>query len=394
MPVESMELHTAQNVEEIDKKIWNQLAFGKGEFSSEFEYNPFLNWEFYHALENSGSATQEEGWLPLHLVVKEKKEIKGIMPCYLKSHSMGEYVFDYAWANALEQAGQHYYPKLQCAVPFTPVNGRRFLVGKDKNEKIINLLANGAKAVCEKLNASSVHITFMEKQQWELAEKCGYMTRLDQQYHWKNNGYQSFDAFLDSLNSRKRKTIKKERKEALKNGEIKIEWIGGKQMTKEIWKRFFQFYQDTSGRKWGRPYLTFEFFQQIGETMADDIVMIMAKRKGEYIAGAINFVGSHTLFGRHWGCIEDHRFLHFEICYYQAIEYAIKNKLKTVEAGAQGEHKLARGYEAQITRSAHFIAHQGLKNAVEQYLKYEKKEMKKYNEIIKQNSPYKRKETK
>ena len=258
-----IELQTIQNVKQVDQKIWNELANGNGKYSEKFEYNPFLQWEFYYALEQSGSAVKEEGWLPLHLLAKENEKIVGILPCYLKSHSQGEYVFDHAWANALEQAGQDYYPKLQGAVPFTPAKGRRFLVhnmDKDK-EKIMMTLAQGMKTLCGKLEASSAHITFMEKEQWEIAEKCGFMTRLDQQFHWKNKEYKSFNQFLENMTSRKRKTIKRERKEACQNGEIKIEWIKGNEITQDIWTRFFQFYQDTSARKWGRPYLTLDFFK-------------------------------------------------------------------------------------------------------------------------------------
>lgn len=381
------EIYIVENVAQIDKKIWNELANGK-KFSPDFQYNPFLNWHFFNALEKSGSATKQTGWLPLHLIAKQGQEIIGILPCYLKGHSRGEFVFDYQWAEALESIGEAYYPKLQSAVPFTPVASRRFLV-KNNDEKIIKLLSIALQNICKKLQASSAHITFIEKQQAKIIEN-NFMIRHGQQFHWQNKNYKTFDDFLQTLNSQKRKTIKRERKQATKNGEIKLEQLGGEEITPEIWAKFFQFYQDTAERKWGQPYLTFEFFLHIGKCMPKDILLIVAKRKGEYIAAALNFIGSHTLFGRYWGCIEDHPFLHFETCYYQAIDYAIKHKLLNVEAGAQGGHKIPRGYQPQIMYSAHYIQHPQLKNAINAFLTHEKKQIDKHNKQIEQHLPFKK----
>jgi len=336
-------------------------------------YNPFISHDFLYACEASGSATARTGWQPQHLIAEGPNDvILGVVPCYLKSHSRGEYVFDRGWAEAYERAGGNYYPKLQVCVPFTPATGRRLLVRPGPTaESIKAALAAGLTELCRRHDASGVHVTFMPEDECRYLSGRSFLERTDQQFHWENGGYATFDAFLEALSARKRKTIKRERRDALANG-ITIHRLSGKDLTEEVWDAFFDFYMETGSRKWGRPYLTREFYSLIGERMADKVVLVMAKRAGKWIAGAINFVGSDTLFGRHWGCVEQHPFLHFEICYYQAIEYAIAHKLKRVEAGAQGEHKLARGYLPNITYSAHYIADPGLRRAIADYLKRER----------------------
>jgi len=335
-------------------------------------YNPFVSHAFFSAVEASGSACARTGWGPRHLLARRDGAVAGIVPCYLKSHSQGEYVFDRGWADAYERAGGRYYPKLQASVPFTPATGPRLLIrdGVDKGE-IGSALASGLMALCEATKASSAHVTFAREAEWKFLAKHGFLQRTDQQFHWHNQGYRHFDDFLASLNSRHRKAIKRERRDALANG-ITIHALNGSDITEDAWDAFFAFYMETGSRKWGRPYLTRSFFALIGESMAKDVLLVMARRNNRWIAGAINFVGSETLFGRNWGAIEHHPFLHFEVCYYQAIDFAIARGLKTVEAGAQGEHKLARGYLPQTTYSAHYIADPGLRRAISDYLKRER----------------------
>lgn len=335
-------------------------------------YNPFVSHAFLSAAETSGCATIRTGWAPRHLVAKIEDRIVGVVPCYLKSHSQGEYVFDRGWADAYERAGGRYYPKLQVSVPFTPATGPRLLIrpGEDR-PAISDALARGLIALCGISEASSVHVTFAREREWERLAGHGFLQRTDQQFHWHNQGFATFDDFLATMNSRHRKAIKRERRDALANG-ITIHWLTGKDLTEDAWDAFFDFYMDTGSRKWGRPYLNRKFFSQVGESMADDVLLVMAKREGRWIAGAINFIGSDTLFGRNWGAIEHHPFLHFEVCYYQAIDFAIQRKLRVVEAGAQGEHKIARGYLPQTTYSAHYIADRGLRRAIDDYLKRER----------------------
>jgi predicted N-acyltransferase len=339
-------------------------------------YNPFLSHAFLHALEISGSATARTGWLPQHLVAETAAGATlGVAPCYLKSHSRGEYVFDHSWADAYERAGGNYYPKLQVSVPFTPATGRRLLArtkGPDQEVREIQAaLAMGLVQLCETLDSSSVHVTFATEPECDLLGGHGFLRRTDQQFHWNNADYGTFDDFLAALSARKRKTIRRERRDALPPG-IEVQWLTGSDLTEAVWDAFFAFYMETGSRKWGRPYLTRAFYSLIGQTMANRILLVMAKRAGRFIAGAINFIGSDTLYGRHWGAIEHHPFLHFELCYYQAIDYAIAHGLQCVEAGAQGEHKLARGYLPVLTHSAHHIADPRLRRAVADYLKHER----------------------
>ncbi len=370
-------LEAVSSVSQIPADEWNACAnppVSPGGSLGDIKnaYNPFVSHAFFSAVEASGSATPRTGWGPRHLIARRDDIIAGIVPCYLKSHSQGEYVFDRGWADAYDRAGGKYYPKLQASVPFTPATGPRLLVRHDVDQnEIRSVLAQGLMGLCEATEASSVHVTFAPEDEWKVLARHGFLQRTDQQFHWRNQDYRSFDDFLATLNSRHRKAIKRERREAVANG-ITIHALNGSDITEEAWDAFFAFYMETGSRKWGRPYLTRPFFSLIGETMAKDVLLIMARRNGRWIAGAINFIGSDTLFGRNWGAIEHHPFLHFEVCYYQAIEYAITHGLKTVEAGAQGEHKIARGYLPQTTYSAHFIADPGLRHAIKDYLKRER----------------------
>ncbi|RWN03508.1 MAG: GNAT family N-acetyltransferase [Mesorhizobium sp.] len=369
---------------------WDGLG-GTSRGDTENGYNPLVSFAFLSALEDSGCAVRRTGWQGHHLRLETAQgKLLGAIPCYLKSHSQGEYVFDHGWSDAFERAGGRYYPKLQCAVPFTPVTGPRLLVNKGEDSRAVKAgLAAGLKAVTDKLGVSSAHVTFAQQRDVEALEAAGFLHRTDQQFHFFNEGYSTYDDFLATLASRKRKAMKKERREALAHG-ISIDWLTGKDLTERVWDDFFAFYMDTGSRKWGRPYLSREFFSMIGERMADDILLVMAKRNGRYIAGAINFIGSDALYGRNWGCIEDHPFLHFEVCYHQAIDFAIDRKLKLVEAGAQGEHKLARGYRPVTTHSAHYIAHPGLRDAVADYLRRERREVERMAGYLEEHTPFRK----
>jgi uncharacterized protein len=370
-------LEAVSSISQIPAEEWDACA--NPAFSADgslggckSSYNPFVSHAFFSALEASGSATPRTGWGPRHLLTRYDGVVAGIVPCYLKSHSQGEYVFDRGWADAYMRAGGSYYPKLQASVPFTPATGPRLLIRHDVDQdEIRSALARGLIGLCEATEASSVHVTFAREAEWKFLASHGFLQRTDQQFHWNNRGYRSFDDFLGTLNSRHRKAIKRERREAVASG-ITIHALNGSEITEDAWDAFFEFYMETGSRKWGRPYLTRSFFSLIGETMAKDVLLIMARRNNRWIAGAINFVGSDTLFGRNWGAVEHHPFLHFEVCYYQAIDYAITHSLKAVEAGAQGEHKLARGYLPQTTFSAHYIADPSLRHAIKDYLKRER----------------------
>jgi predicted N-acyltransferase len=366
---------------DVGRAAWNACAGSE---------NPFTRYEFFDAVEASGSATAKTGWRPLHLVVERDSRIEGILPLYLKNHSQGEYVFDHAWADALERAGGDYYPKLQASVPFTPATGRRMLIAPDVDEATMRaaLLSTGANAVKE-LHASSLHITFLTEDEWRAAGEAGYLLRTDQQFHWENRGYTTFDQFLVELNSAKRKNLRKER-EAVRAEGVEFDWLTGSDLTEAAWDTFFAFYMDTGGRKWGHPYLTREFFSRVGTNMADQILLVMAKRDGRYIAGALNFFGDGILYGRNWGCSEFVPFLHFETCYYQAIDFAIARGLRKVEAGAQGEHKLLRGYLPTTTYSAHYIAHPGLRRAIDDYLKREREAVAEHIDELAEHGPFRK----
>lgn len=354
-------------------------------------YNPFLSHAFLSALEDSGCVGARAGWLPHHLALETAAgDLIGTVPCYLKSHSQGEYVFDHGWADAFERAGGRYYPKLQVSIPFTPATGPRLLADAALDPGPIRLaLGEGLKTLSDRLGTSSVHVTFAREDEAAALESLGYLHRTDTQFHFVNEGYASYDDFLDTLASRKRKALRKERREALGDG-IEIDWLTGRDLTEAVWDDFFRFYMDTGSRKWGRPYLNRKFFSLIGERMADDVLLVMARRDGRYIAGAINFIGSERLFGRNWGCIEHHPYLHFEVCYHQAIDFALDRKLAVVEAGAQGEHKLARGYLPVTTHSAHWIAHPGLRNAVADYLEREREDVAEVGEYLSERAPFRK----
>eukprot|EP01037_Dinobryon_pediforme_P013823 gene13823-13938_t len=353
-------------------------------------YNPFISHAFLSSLERSGSVGNGTGWQPAHVLLKDGNgQIEAACPLYLKTHSMGEYVFDQGWAQAYERAGGVYYPKLQMSVPFTPATGRRLLLRHPAHAPALIEAVQGLRA---SLKASSIHATFLPEDQWETLGRAGFLQRTDQQFHFFNEGYSSFDDFLAALSSRKRKMIRRERKEALSAG-VTIEWLTGTDIEEHHWDAFFAFYMDTGERKWGRPYLTRRFFSEIGSTMPQDILLVMAKREGRYIAGAINFIGGDALYGRNWGALEHHPFLHFEVCYYQAIDFAIARKLARVEAGAQGEHKLARGYKPVITYSAHEIADPRLKRAVADYLVAEREAVFENAAILGQYTPFRHSES-
>ena len=375
---------------DIAKDEWNGLSgTAKGQPGS--VYNPFVSHAYLSALEESGSATVETGWLGQHLLIEDEAgRIAGGLIGYLKNHSQGEYVFDHGWADAFARAGGHYYPKLQSSVPFTPATGPRLLVRRGEDRQSTQAaLAAGLAELTRRHGASSAHITFLPEEELPVLDAAGFLHRTDQQFHFTNTGYGSHDDFLETLASRKRKALKKERRAALEHG-ITIDWLTGSDLTESIWDQFFAFYMDTGGRKWGRPYLTRKFYSLIGERMADDILLVMARRNGRYVAGAINFIGGDALYGRHWGAVEDHPFLHFEVCYHQAIDFAIEKGLARVEAGAQGEHKLARGYMPVTTHSAHYITHPGLRRAVADYLVRERHEVEEIGEILGEHSPFRK----
>lgn len=386
---DSFTLRVSTGLDAFSEEEWSGLEQTRRDCPS--GYNPFVSHAFLKSLEDSGSATREAGWLGQHLRLERPDgSLLGAVPCYLKSHSQGEYVFDHGWADAFERAGGHYYPKLQVSVPFTPATGPRLLVDRrPPNDSARPALAAGLKTLTEKLGTSSVHVTFATQADVDVLQQTGFLHRTDQQFHFKNENYDSYDAFLSTLASRKRKALKKERRTAVEN-DIDIEWLSGADITEAAWDEFFAFYVDTGNRKWGRPYLNRTFFSLIGERMAEDVLLIMAKRHGKYIAGALNFIGSDTIFGRHWGCSENHPFLHFEICYHQAIDFAIARGLKVVEAGAQGEHKLARGYVPVTTHSAHYIPHDGFRRAVEEYLSHEREDVARMGEILDTHTPFRK----
>ncbi|MBV9432098.1 MAG: N-acetyltransferase [Hyphomicrobiales bacterium] len=394
-------LRAASSFAKIDAASWDACAnppaaglSGKPRGSCDDDpFNPFVSHAFLSALEESKSAVARAGWSPCPLLVEDVAgELVACAPTYLKSHSMGEYVFDHAFADAFARAGGRYYPKLQVAVPFTPVTGKRLLVRNGPEiEKARESLIGGLASLMRQAGASSTHVTFASRADWDALASFGFLKRLDRQFHWLNAGYQTFNDFLGALASRKRKVIRRERREALRNG-IAIEWVSGSDITEAHLDAFFAFYMDTGSRKWGRPYLTRPFFSLLAEKMRERLLFIMAKRAGRHVAGAINLIGDLALYGRNWGCIEDHPFLHFEVCYYQAIEFAIARKLARVEAGAQGEHKLARGYVPVETHSAHLFADPRLARAVADYLDHERHYVEIGNRELAEAVPFRRAE--
>jgi uncharacterized protein len=369
---------TLSSIKHIEPATWDAVAN-----PADAVFNPFLSHAFLSSMEDSGSATARTGWAASHLVLEDANKVLGLVPCYLKTNSMGEYVFDHAWADAFTRAGGNYYPKLQVSMPFTPATGPRLLGPAQHKPKLLK----GLETIASQLGASSAHITFLPEQDWAEAPDA-WLKRQDIQFHWHNQNFESFTDFLTTLSSSKRKNIRKER-EAVKARGIGFELLTGKDLTENHWDHFYAFYMDTGARKWGRPYLTREFFSLINERMPEHTLLVLAKREGKIIAGALNFIGGDTLYGRNWGATEDHPFLHFETCYYQAIDFAISRELKVVEAGAQGEHKLARGYLPVKTHSLHHFAHKGLGRAVADYLEHERASIDENQKLLSEHSPFK-----
>jgi hypothetical protein len=357
-----------RRIAEIGRDAWEACAA-----RPDHPTNPFITYDFLDILEESGCAVERQGWGPHHLSVEDEAGAVGaVLPLYAKSHSQGEYIFDHSWADAYERAGGRYYPKLIAASPFSPVTGPRFLVRPDVDlAQGRRMLLGGALSVCERFDASTFGVNFATEDEWRFLGEQGLLLRQNQQYHWLNAGYSTFDDFLAALSSGRRKTIRRERREA--GREVEIVGLTGADLTEEHWDAFYAFYMDTGSRKWGRPYLNRRFFSLLGERMADQVLLIMARRGRRWIAGALNLIGGDCLFGRNWGCVEDVPFLHFELCYYQAIEHAIRLGLARVEAGAQGQHKIARGYLPTAVYSAHYIADPGLRHAVARFLDEERR---------------------
>ncbi len=378
-------LSQVNSMSAVDPAAWNAVANPPG-----LAYDPFLTWEFLDAMERSGAATPRTGWRGAHVLAHDAGgRLRGAMPMWLKSHSRGEFVFDQSWAEAWERAGGSYYPKLLSAVPFTPVTGRRRLVAPGPDEALYkSALVQGAFQVAMEMDLSSLHINFIEDAEVPALEAAGLLIRKDQQFHWKNDGYGSFGDFLATLSSDKRKNLRKERAKAQEG--LEFRHITGDAITEAHLDRFFDFYMDTGSRKWGSPYLTRASFSLLRERMAKDLLFIFAYEDGQAIAGAMNLIGSETLYGRYWGCIDQRPMLHFETCYYQAIDFAIANGLKTVEAGAQGGHKLARGYGPVLTHSAHWIAHAGFRAAVADYLERERAAVDADFDYLKDRTPFRK----
>ncbi|MBP2313198.1 GNAT family N-acetyltransferase [Azospirillum soli] len=352
--------------------------------------NPFLSHAFLLALEESGSATRGTGWQPSHLAALDATgRIVGAVPMYLKSHSYGEYVFDHSWAHAYERAGGSYYPKLQVAVPFTPVPGPRLLVAPEAGEAIYAALIQAMEEVARRYDVSSVHVTFPIEGDWTRLGEAGWLQRTGVQYHWENRGYASFDDFLGTLRSGKRKSIRKERREVAESG-VRLHTLTGDELKPEHWDAFHRFYMETADRKWGGGYLNRAFFRLLGETTGDRVALVMCEDKGEWVAGALNLIGADTLYGRNWGSDGSYRFLHFEACYYRALDFAIERGLKRVEAGAQGEHKIQRGYLPVPTYSAHWVKDAGFRRALAAHLERERAAVEAETEALMELSPYRR----
>ena len=365
-------------ISEVSEAQWDaHLPKGK---------HPFLSWRFLNACEESGSATEDTGWAPRHIWLEDESgKALGAAPLYAKTHSQGEYVFDHGWAEALQRAGGRYYPKLQGSIPFTPATGPRLLT-VDKAHKMA--MVSAMVQACEEWSYSGVHLTFLKPDDLEVLEEVGFDHREDRQFHFINRGYETFDDFLGTLTSRKRKNIRKERKAAQEG--ITIKRLTGDDLKSEHWDFFYRCYMDTGQRKWGRPYLSRTFFEILQETMRDDILLVMAFDGEAPIASALNFIGSDALYGRNWGCIMHKPFLHFELCYYQAIDAGIEMGLPKVEAGAQGEHKLARGYEPIATHSAHYLIHPGLRGAISDYLTRERRAVENQISILSKHTPFRK----
>ncbi len=379
---EEVRVEVISRIADIPVEQWNACAGSA---------NPFVRHAFLNALEESRSVCERTGWSPQHLVVRGADgKVDACMPLYLKTHSNGEYVFDWGWADAYERAGGSYYPKLQCAVPFTPATGPRLLVRDGAPANSADILIAAAVQLAENNGISSVHVTFPTKTEWEKLGASGFLMREGKQYHWENRGYATFDDFLGELSSRKRKQIRKERREVTDAGVI-LRRISGTDITEAHWDAFYRYYRSTiDQRHYGRVYLNREFFSRLGAAMSDMALLVFAEYEGQYIGGAINLIGEDTLFGRNWGCTREVKFLHFEACYYQAIEFAIERKLGWVEAGAQGEHKIQRGYLPRETYSAHWIADERFRAAVSRFLDQERRQTEQEIEMLMEYSPYRK----
>ena len=388
MSAAEIEISVLGAIEQIDQSDWDACACPET-LEGERPIDPFTTHRFLLALEKSRSVGTGTGWQPHHLVARADGDVIAVAPMYAKGHSQGEYIFDHNWAHAWERAGGRYYPKLQIAVPFTPATGRRFLIRPGQEASGFPALIQGALHVATENRLSSVHVTFCTEAEAELGAEMGLLHRVTQQYHWANDGYSEFDAFLDALSSRKRKTIRKERRTAQAFGGDILQ-LRGAEIEPSHWDAFWEFYQDTGARKWGTPYLTRSFFDIAQETLRDDMLLVLAIRDERPVAGALNFIGRDTLFGRYWGAIEHHPCLHFEVCYYQAIDFAIAKGLLTVEAGAQGEHKLARGYLPVQCHSLHWMADDGFSKAVSDYLDAERRAVTDDIEILTDYGPFKK----
>ncbi|MBQ0765496.1 MAG: N-acetyltransferase [Sulfitobacter litoralis] len=388
MNARDVEIRIASGIAQIGQDAWDACACSEVAAGGR-PADPFTTYRFLSALEESGSVGPGTGWQPQYLSAVIDGQVIAVAPMYAKAHSQGEYIFDHSWAHAFERAGGRYYPKLQIAVPHTPATGRRFLTRPGFEETGTAALIQGAVQLTDSNGLSSLHITFCTKSEASAAEQLGLLTRKSQQFHWHNHGFADFDGFLDTLSSRKRKNIRKERQQAQAfGGEIEV--FTGDDLRPEHWDAFWRFYQDTGARKWGTPYLTRAFFDIAQDQLRDDIALVLAKRDGEWVAGALNFIGADALYGRYWGCSEHHPFLHFELCYYQAIDIAIKLGLSTVEAGAQGEHKLARGYLPKATWSLHWMRDEGFMRAVQDYLVQERAAVDEEIDILTDYGPFKR----
>ena len=385
--MQDTEVSVLAGVTDIAAAEWDAVACPEAIVGRAID--PFTTHRFLAALDRSGSTGKGTGWQPRPLVARAGGQIIGVAPLYAKGHSQGEYIFDHNWAQAYENAGGRYYPKLQMAVPFTPATGRRFLTAPGHTDAGRASLLQGALKLASQNQISSLHVTFCTEDEAQAGEAMGLLRRTTQQFHWENRGYADFDAFLADLSSRKRKTIRKERDTANAFGGT-IEMLTGDQIEPQHWDAFWAFYQDTGARKWGTPYLTRAAFDELHATMRHDMLLILASRGGKPVAGALNFIGRDTLFGRYWGCVEDHPCLHFELCYYRAIDWAIENSLSRVEAGAQGEHKLARGYLPTPVHSLHWIADPGFGKAVAQYLRAEAAAVQEEIDVLTAYGPFRR----
>jgi hypothetical protein len=371
----------------VDPGVWDACACPEAADGGA-PFDPFTTYRFLSALEESGSVGPGSGWQPRYLLVRAGDEVVAVAPLYAKGHSQGEYIFDHNWAHAYERAGGQYYPKLQLAVPFTPATGRRFLTKPGWEGIGRSALVQAAVQIAAENQLSSVHITFCTDEEAAAGAEMGLLHRVSQQFHWTNPGYADFDGFLAGLSSRKRKNIRKERETAQSFGG-EIVSLSGDQLQPEHWDAFWEFYQDTGARKWGQPYLSRAFFDIAQETLRDDMRLVLAMRDGVPVAGALNFIGRDVLYGRYWGCVEHHACLHFELCYYQAIEAAIARGLSRVEAGAQGQHKLARGYMPVTTHSLHWVADEGFRRAIEAYLDAERAAVDDEIEVLTAYGPFK-----